>query len=392
MQWSHWFAGMMDTEPDDRMYNCLPMYHSVGGVVATGAVLVSGGSVVIREKFSAQPFLGRRRRVGLHAVPVYRRTCAAILSTRRAHPRETRAPASGCAAATALRPTSGRSSRRAFDIPQILEFYAATEGNVSLYNCEGKPGAIGRIPPFLAHRFPLALVKFDVETRASRCATESGFCIRCASDEVGEAIGKIRDGSDRRRQPFEGYTDAAARRRKILRNVFDRRRRLVPHRRPDAQGRAGLLLFRRSGRRHVSLEGRECRRPPRSPRQSPPVPASRKPIVYGVAVPGTEGSAGMAAIVVDAGFDLAQFRTHLAAAPAGLCAAVVPAHRWQIDGDRDLQAKKQRSHARWFRSARRGDAVYFNDRERQAFVPLDARSTEHCRRQAARLCSLQWRG
>ena len=27
-----------------------------------------------------------------------------------------------------------------FRIPQILEFYAATEGNFSLYNCEGKTG------------------------------------------------------------------------------------------------------------------------------------------------------------------------------------------------------------------------------------------------------------
>ena len=56
MQWSHWFAGMMDTQPADRMYDCLPMYHSVGGVLAPGAVLVGGGSVVIREKFSASQF------------------------------------------------------------------------------------------------------------------------------------------------------------------------------------------------------------------------------------------------------------------------------------------------------------------------------------------------
>jgi len=56
MQWTHWFAGMMDTQATDRMYNCLPMYHSVGGVQAPGAVLVGGGSVVIREKFSARHF------------------------------------------------------------------------------------------------------------------------------------------------------------------------------------------------------------------------------------------------------------------------------------------------------------------------------------------------
>jgi fatty-acyl-CoA synthase len=35
------------------MYDCLPLYHSVGGVVAVGALLVSGGSVVIRRRFSA---------------------------------------------------------------------------------------------------------------------------------------------------------------------------------------------------------------------------------------------------------------------------------------------------------------------------------------------------
>ncbi len=56
MQWSHWFAGMMEVTQADRMYNCLPMYHSVGGVQAPGAMLVAGGSVVIREKFSASQF------------------------------------------------------------------------------------------------------------------------------------------------------------------------------------------------------------------------------------------------------------------------------------------------------------------------------------------------
>ncbi len=53
---SHAFAGVMDTKATDRMYDCLPMYHTAGGVLATGAVLIRGGSVVIREKFSAREF------------------------------------------------------------------------------------------------------------------------------------------------------------------------------------------------------------------------------------------------------------------------------------------------------------------------------------------------
>jgi fatty-acyl-CoA synthase len=32
------------------------MYHSVGGVVAMGAALVNGGSVLIRQRFSASRF------------------------------------------------------------------------------------------------------------------------------------------------------------------------------------------------------------------------------------------------------------------------------------------------------------------------------------------------
>ncbi|WP_164144375.1 AMP-binding protein, partial [Serratia marcescens] len=56
MMWTHWFAGLIDPQPDDRMYDCLPLYHSVGGIVAVGAPLLGGGSVVIREKFSARRF------------------------------------------------------------------------------------------------------------------------------------------------------------------------------------------------------------------------------------------------------------------------------------------------------------------------------------------------
>ena len=56
MQWSYWFAGMLDARPTDRLYDCLPMYHSVGGVLAPGAILAAGGSLVIAGRFSASQF------------------------------------------------------------------------------------------------------------------------------------------------------------------------------------------------------------------------------------------------------------------------------------------------------------------------------------------------
>ncbi len=88
MQWSHWFAGMMDTRSEDRMYNCLPMYHSVGGVLATGAALVGGGSVVVREKFSAREFWSDIVRWDCTLFQYIGELCRYLLHTE-VHPHET---------------------------------------------------------------------------------------------------------------------------------------------------------------------------------------------------------------------------------------------------------------------------------------------------------------
>ena len=50
--WTHWFAGLANLGPAHRHYNCLPMHHSVGGVVVGGVVCVAvrttevGGEIV----------------------------------------------------------------------------------------------------------------------------------------------------------------------------------------------------------------------------------------------------------------------------------------------------------------------------------------------------------
>src|ERR1700688_4486530 len=56
LNWGGWFAGLTAASNEDRLYDCLPVYHSVGGIVAPCSMLCAGGSVVLAEKFSASEF------------------------------------------------------------------------------------------------------------------------------------------------------------------------------------------------------------------------------------------------------------------------------------------------------------------------------------------------
>ncbi|HKT54564.1 MAG TPA: AMP-binding protein, partial [Caulobacteraceae bacterium] len=217
MSWSCWFAGMLDARPDDRLYDCLPMYHSVGGVVATGALLMSGGSVAIARKFSRRfwdevvawdctllQYVGELCRYLVQAPPN---------DNERRHRLR-------IACGNGLSGQVWRRFQERFAVPRIVEFYAATEGNFSLFNVEGEPGAIGRVPGFMAHRFPVALVVYDPETGAPK-RDANGRCIRCARGETGEAIGRIADAAGDPAHRFEGYTNAAETEKKVLRDVFE---------------------------------------------------------------------------------------------------------------------------------------------------------------------------
>src|SRR5260370_28052612 len=56
LNWGGWFAGLTDASIEDRLYDCLPLFHSVGGIVAPCSMLSAGASVVLSDKFSAGSF------------------------------------------------------------------------------------------------------------------------------------------------------------------------------------------------------------------------------------------------------------------------------------------------------------------------------------------------
>jgi len=368
VRWSQWFAGLLDTQPTDRMYNCLPLYHSVGGVVAIGALLVAGGSVVIRPKFSASEFWRDVREERCTLFQYIGELCRYLVNSPRQDGETDHSLRIACG--NGLRPEVWQPFQTRFRIPRILEYYASTEGNFSLYNCEGQPGAIGRIPSFLAHRLPVALLRIDLNTGEPARGAQ-GLCERCAADEVGEAVGLISVEGGARAGRFEGYVDAGATERKVLRDVFkpgDAWYRTGDLMRRDAAGFYYFVdrlgdTFRWKGENVSTAEVLTVLTAAEGVLEG---------AVYGVAVPNADGRAGMAALVVSRDFDLEAFRMHAARNLPAYARPVFIRLLPALEATGTFKPRKQELVQEGFDPARIRDPLYVEDAALGAYMPLDA--------------------
>ena len=256
-----------------------------------------------------------------------------------------------------------------FRLPQILEFYAATEGNVSLVNVEGRPGAIGRIPKFLAHRLPAVLVQYDVDAGAP-VRDARGCCVRCAPHEVGEAIGPLRADRSNVGGRFDGYTNAEASDQKILRDVFDpgdawvRTGDLM---RQDEQGYFYFVdrigdTFRWKGENVATSEVAAV---------IGAFPGITEATVYGVTIPGADGRAGMATLVTDDALDLAALRTHLVEHLPEYARPIFLRLRAALEVTATFKHTKTALVREGYDLTVIDDPLYVHDRDQQAFVRLD---------------------
>jgi fatty-acyl-CoA synthase len=280
------------------MYNVLPLYHSAGGVCAIGPALLTGGSVILRRKLSVHEFWDDVHRYQATLFQYIGELCRYLLNappSRYECDHRIRA-----ITGNGLRPDIWQNFQTRFRIPKIIEFYGATEGNVSMLNYDGTVGAVGRIPSYARPLLTTRIVKFDVE-KEMPVRGPDGFCIECADNEVGETIGKITAEPGR---TFDGYTKAADTEKKVLSDVFekdDRWFRTGDLMRRDAHGYFYFVdrigdTFRWKGENVATSEVSEV---------ISVYPGVKEANVYGVAVPGMDGRAGMAALVTATGFSIA---------------------------------------------------------------------------------------
>ena len=215
MQWTHWFAGMMDVRPNDRMYNCLPMYHSVGGVVATGAILVGGGSVVIRSQFSASHFWDDVV-AGMHVVPVLSASyvgtwCEVRRARRKPHTDKTllrkwiEGERVGNIQASISHPAH----------PRILCGHRRQRFALQLRR---PPRCSWTDPTFPGPPFSIALIKYDIET-GEPARNANGFCVRCTGERSAKHA--ARSTNRGRARNSRAIQTRSHRNAKMLRNVFE---------------------------------------------------------------------------------------------------------------------------------------------------------------------------
>lgn len=281
--------------PDDVFYCVLPLYHVAAGMSLLSQVLACGGRMLLRRRFSASRFW---EDVRAHRVTVtqYSGEMCRYLVNQPPRPDDRE---------HSLRMMSGggingevwvRFQER-FAVPHLIEGYGGTEINCGLMNLDGPSGSCGRIP--FKERSNARLVRYDLKT-GEHLRNADGTLIECAPGEVGELIAMIVKLPGIGAGRFDGYTDAEATERKILRDVF----------RPgDAWFRSGDL-FRRDAEDYfyfVDRTGDTFRWKSENVSTTEVAealgtyPDLESITVYGVAVPGEEGRAGMAALAMKPG-------------------------------------------------------------------------------------------
>jgi fatty-acyl-CoA synthase len=355
-------SSLLGVDADDVLYAPLPLYHGESNFVGFSVAMRVGGTFASRRRFSASAFLDDVRRHGATAFVYVGELCRYLLQQPpSARDRDHRLR---LAVGAGLRPDIWERFQQRFGIARIVEMYGATEGNVSLMNRAGRVGSVGRPHPFQHHQVRLA--RYDV-AKGELVRGADGFLVACGVDEPGELLGRI---SRRGPMPYDGYTDARASEAKVVRNAFRRR---------DAYFRTGDILrcdrdgyyyfvdrvgdtFRWKGENVATQEVAEVLND---------APGVSETNVYGVQIPGTDGRAGMAAIVLKPGaqFDplaLYMRARQLPAYARPLFVRIVPA----MDVTGTLKQRKSDLQRQGYDPRNCPDPLFFRDDAQRRYVAL----------------------
>ncbi|WLP90035.1 long-chain-acyl-CoA synthetase [Gordonia sp. NB41Y] len=281
----------------DTMYVPLPLYHNNALSVSLSSVLASGACIAIGRQFSASRFWDEVILNRATAFCYIGELCRYLLA-QPAKPTD-RAHSVRLVVGNGMRPDIWDEFKDRFGIDRIVEFYGASELNLVFINVFSADHTAGFCP------LPYAIVEYDEEGKPARDA--AGRLTRVKRGGTGLLLTGVND-----RVPIDGYTDPAETEKKLLRDAFKD---------GDAWFNSGDLV-RDQGFSHIAFVDRlgDTFRWKGENVATTEVEAGldgygeiSQSVAFGVAVPGTDGKAGMAAVTVRGGepLDGAALAAHL---------------------------------------------------------------------------------
>jgi len=274
----------------DCMHNSLPLYHSTGLMLGLCAVIQAGASTFIKRKFSASSFWEEVQKHNTTAL-VYIGELCRYLANQDSTQAELNNPLK-VMVGNGLRPDVWDTFKDRFGVNRIVEIYGASEGNALFMNLLNKDKTIGMTSA------DVVLIEYDI-AEDEILKSDDGFCRKIINHDPGLLIIKIGPNA-----VFNGYTDAQATEKKILRDVLEK---------GDAWFNTGDLIRTVDvgyslGKTHYQFVDRvgdtfRWKSENVSTNEVGEILNGFKDVnmsnVYGVKIPGCEGRAGMAAFSLD---------------------------------------------------------------------------------------------
>lgn len=343
----------------DTIYVPLPLYHNNALTVSWGSALASGACMALTRKFSVSRFWDEVRAFDATAFCYIGELCRYLLN-RQASPQD-RQHKVRVVIGNGLRPEIWMEFKARFGIERICEFYGASECNLAFVNSFDVDCTAGFCP------LPFAVVECDPETEQPVQGAD-GKMRKVNTGGVGLLITKIN-----KLAPFDGYTDAKASEKKMLRDVFKQ---------GDCWFNTGDLV-RDQGYKHIQFVDRlgDTFRWKGENVATTEVEAAFKSVeqieqavVYGVQVPNADGRAGMAALTLHGhieDFDGAALAQMLSSSLPGYAVPVFLRLRDEHEITGTFKNRKVELKKEGFDPHQATDPVYMLDNSSACYVPLN---------------------
>ncbi|KAG0037061.1 hypothetical protein BGZ82_003234 [Podila clonocystis] len=285
-------------EPESKVYITLPLYHSAGSIIGVGQSWTTGCTIILARKFSVNRFwkdcvdydvthfqyIGELCRYLLHAPesPLDKKHKVQM------------------AFGNGMRPDVWSKFQERFNIPTVFEYYTMSEGTGALMNI-GKTlrdvGAVGYRGPIVRMlQNTMRIVKVDLDTEELIRDKKTGLCIECGPNEVGELL-TLADNKQQTSRYVGYFNQPKVSQSKLVRDVMVK---------DDIYFRTGDILYRNKEHYYYFADrAGDTYRWKGENVSTAEIADSMGHVegvtactVYGVSVPGQDGRAGMAALVL----------------------------------------------------------------------------------------------